>query len=77
MLKLKLGSKGEILIPKKIREQLGFTRDRIIILEIKEKSVELKASNEDIVKKWEEYAKKHNIDISKWVYGDELYEEEF
>lgn len=77
MLKLKLGSKGEILIPKKIRDQLGFTRNKTIILEVKEKSVEIKASNDDIVKKWEEHAKKHRIDVSKWVYGDKLYEEEF
>ena len=77
MLKLKLGSKGEILIPKKIREQLGFTRNKTIILEIKEKSVELKTSDDNIAKKWEERAKKYKVDTSKLIYGDKLYEDVF
>ena len=77
MMKLKLGSKGEIVIPKKIREQLGLSKESTIILEVKEKSLILKASSEDIVKKWEERAKKHDYKVSEWTYGDKLYEEIF
>ena len=33
--------------------------------------------HENLVKKWEERAKKYGGDTSKWIYGDRLYEEEF
>ena len=76
-MKLKLGSKGEIVIPKKIREQLGFSKDSTVILEVKYKFLVLRASSEDIVKKWEERAKKYNMKVSEWIYGYKLYEEIF
>ena len=74
MLKLKLGAKGELIIPKKIREQLGFSRGETIILDVKDKSAEIKLATGDILQKWEERARRHNKNISKWVYGDKLYE---
>lgn len=78
MMKLKLGSKGEIVIPKKIREQLGLSKESTIILEVKDKYLILKTTGfgENIVKKWEERAKKYNAKVStEWIYGDKLYEE--
>lgn len=77
MLKLKLGTKGELIIPKKIRDQLGLSRDRTIILDVKEKSAEIKVATEDLIQKWEERAKKHSLDVSKWIHGDKLYEDVF
>ena len=78
MLKLKLGSKGELIIPKKVREQLGLIRNKTIILEVKEKSAEIRAASEDLLKRWEETAKKEGTDVSKnFIYGDKLYEEVF
>ena len=77
MFKLKLGAKGELIIPKKIREQLGLVRDKIILLEIKDKSVEIRPATEDILQKWEQRARKHNQNTSKWIYGDKLYEDVF
>lgn len=77
MFKLRLGRKGEIVIPKKIRESLGFLRDRPVVLTIKEKSAVLSVMQEDIVQKWGERAKKNHQDVSKWLFGDKLYEEEF
>ena len=78
MLQLQLGMKGELIIPKKIRDQLGIIRGRPVFIEIKEKSVEIRpATDIDIAKKWEERAKKYGANVSKWVYGDKLYEEIF
>jgi len=78
MLQLQLGLKGELIIPKKIREQLGLIRERQILIEIKDKSLEIKSvDSKNVVKKWEERAKKCAVDVSKWKYGDELYEEVF
>ena len=78
MLQLKLGAKGEIVIPKKIREHLGLTRDRPVILEIHEKSIELRSTTTaNIAEKWEERARRSKVKVSQWVYGDDLYEEGF
>lgn len=79
MMQLKMSAKGEIVIPKKVRDQLGLLRERKIFLTVKDNEVILKPikSDEDIVKKWAERAHRLNVDVSKWVYGDKLYEEVF
>jgi AbrB family looped-hinge helix DNA binding protein len=77
MIQLKLGTKGEIIIPKKIREAIGLTKENKVILEIKGKTLILHAPEVDIVKKWEERAKRVNLDPKKLIYGDKLYEEVF
>ena len=79
MMQLKIGSKGEIVIPKKIREQLGLIKKRTIVLEVKDKIISLHAASEgeDIVKEWERRAKKYHLKSSDLLYGDKLYEEIF
>lgn len=77
IIKVKMSSKGEIVIPKKVREQMGLAKDSEIILEVKDKIIELKSQKKDIVKEMEEHAKKANVDVSKWIMGDELYKEVF
>ena len=77
MLQLKLGTKGELVIPKKIRDQLGFSRYKRVLLEIKEEGVLLRAPATDVVKRCRDRAKKIHADVSKWKMGDELYEEVF
>ncbi len=79
-LKVRLGKKGQLVIPKIVRESVGLVEESDVILEIKEKSVEIKPFlEEDLVKKWEERAKKYGGNLKKmgWIYGDKLYEEEF
>ena len=71
--KVRVGEKGQIVIPKIIRENLGIIENREVLLEVKEKTLEIKATPEqDLVKKMEERAKKHGGNVSKWVYGDRL-----
>ena len=77
MMQLKLGARGEVVIPKKIRETLGLVNADKIILEVKDNTVILRPIDFDIVKKWAAAAKKHNLDVSKLIYGDRLYEEIF
>lgn len=79
-LKVKLSSKGQLVIPKVIRESMGLAENRQAIMEVKGKIIEIRAfEEEDLVKKWRERAKKHGGNLKKmgWVYGDKLYEEEF
>ena len=77
MMQLKIGSKGELVIPKKIREHLGILKDRIVILELDGKAVKISAGTQDVVSRWAEQAKKMRIDMKNIVYGDKLYEEIF
>lgn len=77
-LRVKLGDKGQLVIPKVVRDSVGLKVNRPAILEVKEKSVEIRPfPNEDLVQRARERAKKYGGDLKKlgWVYGDRLYEE--
>ncbi|MGQ9468984.1 MAG: AbrB/MazE/SpoVT family DNA-binding domain-containing protein [Nitrososphaerales archaeon] len=79
-IKVKLGEKGQLVIPKVVRESVGLREDRPAILEVKEKRIEIRPfPDEDLVKKAKERAKRHGGDLKKlgWIYGDKLYEEAF
>ena len=77
-IKIKVGAKGQLVIPKVIRESIGLQENSIATLEVKEKSVELRPfPRENIAEKWKGIAEKHGGDARKLVYGDRLYEEEF
>ena len=78
LIKVKMSKKGEIVIPKKVREKLGFSKNKILLLEVKGKIAQLRTTNEeDVIKNWEKIAKESKVDVSKWIYGDRLYEEVF
>ena len=78
IIKVKLGAKGQLVIPKVVRESTGLLENRHAILEVKEKTVEIRPLvQEDSVEKAREIARKHGGDTSKWIYGDRLYEDEF
>jgi AbrB family looped-hinge helix DNA binding protein len=77
---VKIGEKGQLVIPKLIRESVGLLENRPAILEVKEKAIEIRPfPEEDLVKKWRERAREYGGNLKKlgWVYGDRLYEEEF
>lgn len=77
-IKVKLGPKGQIVIPKVIRESLGMIKNKYIILEVKEKTIEIRSLPErDLTKKWGEIAKKYGGRVDKLKYGDRLYQEVF
>ncbi|MBI2451499.1 AbrB/MazE/SpoVT family DNA-binding domain-containing protein [Candidatus Pacearchaeota archaeon] len=77
--KIKLGERGQVVIPKIIRESLGMTKNKTIIIEIENKSIKLTTSEKsDILKSWKEIAEKEGTNISKkFIYGDRLYEKVF
>ena len=77
-IKVKLGSKGQVVIPKVIRDSVGLAENEIAIMEVKGGIVEIKPLKDmDIIKKWEEMARKDKANVSKWIYGDKLYKSEF
>lgn len=78
IIKVKLGSKGQLVIPKVVRESIGLRENGQAILEVKERKIEISTiSPKELIRRMEERAKKHGGDTSKWIYGDRLYEEEF
>ena len=79
-IKVKLGDKGQLVIPKVVRESVGLKVNGGALLEVKENVIEIRPlSGEDLVQRSRERAMKYGGDIKKqgWVYGDKLYEEVF
>ena len=79
-IKVKLGEKGQLVIPKVVRDSVGLRVNKPAVLEVKEKKIEITPfPEEDLVEKSKARAKKYGGDIRKlgWVYGDKLYEEVF
>lgn len=77
--KTKVGVRGQIVIPKQIRESLGIAQNKTVILELQEKTLKMTPlEDRDIVKEWEEIANKEGKKLKgKLIYGDKLYEEIF
>ena len=76
--KVKLSSKGQILIPKVVRESVGLKENKSATLEVKDDSIVIRPLNEgDMVARARQRARMHGGDVSKWVLGDKLYDEAF
>ena len=79
-IKVKLGDKGQLVIPKVVRESVGPKENASALLEVKENVLEIKPlPSGDLVQRSRERAKRLGGDIKKqgWIYGDRLYEEVF
>ncbi|MDA4112088.1 MAG: AbrB/MazE/SpoVT family DNA-binding domain-containing protein [Thaumarchaeota archaeon] len=79
-IRIKLGAKGQIIIPKIVRDSVGLVENGPAILEVKEKTIEIRPlPAKDLIERARERARKHGADIKKsgWIYGDKLYEEVF
>ncbi len=77
-IKVKLTSKGQVLIPKVVRESVGLKENKPAILEVKDDSVVIRPAAEgDLLARARERARRHGGNVSKWIYGDRLYEEVF
>ena len=76
MMQLNISKRGEIVTPKKIREHLGISHARTVVVDIKDDALELRPSI-DVVKLAAERAKRIHLDVSKITMGNDLYDEEF
>jgi len=74
----KMGARGQIVIPKIIRESLGLVENKEVVIEVKDKKIEILPSAENIAEEWKKIAEKEGVDVKKkLIYGDRLYEEVF
>lgn len=78
-IKTKMGLRGQLVIPKIIRESLGLIDNKVVLLEVNEKELRLiPAKDKDIASSWEAIAKSQGTNVKKnLIYGDKLYEEVF
>ncbi len=78
-IKTKMGIRGQLVIPKIIRESLGLTDNKAVLLEVTDKELRLiPTKDKDIAASWQAIAKSHGTNVKKnLVYGNKLYEEVF
>jgi AbrB family looped-hinge helix DNA binding protein len=72
-----VGKRGEIVIPKRIRETLGITPGGTVNVIESTRSISIIPTDDDIVRKARERARKLSIDVKKLRVGNRLYEELF
>ena len=78
VVKVKVGSRGQIVIPKILRDNFGIFENSEVLIEADEDGIRIKPVRTDIVERWEEIARKEGVDVKKdLLYGDKLYEEIF
>ena len=76
-LKTRVGPKGQIVIPKPIRDRLKVKPDDIVLLDIERERIIVEKTPDDPVKVITETAKRIGTKSSELVWGDKLYEELF
>lgn len=74
---IKLGKRGEIVIPAFIRKKYKLTSGRKIKFDMKDDKLELVVTDDKVIQRLRDIAKKEGIRADKIVYGDKIYEEEF
>ncbi|ATZ61462.2 MAG: AbrB/MazE/SpoVT family DNA-binding domain-containing protein [Methanosarcinales archaeon Met12] len=78
VIKSKVGSRGQIVIPKIARDNLGMIEGSGIIIELADDGIQIKSAEKDILSKWSRIAEEEGMDVKKEIkYGDRLYEEIF
>jgi len=76
-LKAKVGPKGQIVIPKPIRDRLGVKPDDIVLLDVEQERIVIEKVLEDPLGVITETARRIGTKSSELVWGDKLYEEIF
>ena len=76
-LKTKVGPKGQIVIPKPIREKLGIAPSDTVLVDLEGDRMTLVTAPQDPIKTFARIAKQFGGKSSELVWGDELYEEVF
>jgi len=76
-LKVKVGPKGQIVIPKPLRDKIGVKPSDIVLLDIECERILVEKFPEDPLRVIAETASRIGVKSSELVWGDKLYEELF
>jgi AbrB family looped-hinge helix DNA binding protein len=74
-LKVRVGPKGQIVIPKSVRDVLGVKPNDFVLVDVIDGKATLESLQVDPVKTLAEIAKLHGVKSRELVWGDKLYEE--
>ncbi|MEM2933470.1 MAG: AbrB/MazE/SpoVT family DNA-binding domain-containing protein [Methanocellales archaeon] len=74
-LKVKVGPKGQIVIPKAIREKMGINPGDLVLLDIEGERAIVEATHYNPLEKLSEISRKAGAKSSELVWGDKLYQE--
>ncbi|MFQ6136695.1 MAG: AbrB/MazE/SpoVT family DNA-binding domain-containing protein [Candidatus Hydrothermarchaeales archaeon] len=72
---IKMGSRGQIVVPKVFRDYLGLKEGGEVVIEVSDDQITIKPVKKDIHAKWEKIAREQGFDIKREgiLYGDSLY----
>lgn len=73
--KVKVEPKGQVVIPKHIRDSLGIRPSDLVLIDVKGGKAILERIQEDPLTVLAEIARAHGTKSSELVWGDRLYEE--
>jgi len=74
-LKVRVGPKGQIVIPKAIRDNLGINPNDVVLVDLEGGKATVETVCQDAVEVLTEIARLHGVKSSELVWGDKLYEE--
>jgi AbrB family looped-hinge helix DNA binding protein len=74
-LKAKVGSKGQIVIPKPIRDRMGINPSDIVLIDMEGDKAVIEVLHRDPLEIIEETAQRFGVKSSELIWGDRLYEE--
>ena len=74
-LKVRVGPKGQIVIPKSVRENLGIKPNDFVLVDIDYGKATVEAISQNPLEVLAEMARTHGVKSSELVWGDKLYEE--
>jgi len=74
-LKVRVGPKGQVVIPKSIRDILGIKPNDLVLVDVDDGKATLEAVQMNPLKVIAEIAQLHGVKSKELVWGDKLYEE--
>lgn len=74
-LKVRVGPKGQIVIPKAIRDSLGINPDDVVLVDLEGEKATLEMVRESPIEVLAEVARLYGVKSSELVWGDRLYKE--
>jgi len=74
-MKVKVGPKGQIVIPKSVRDSLGIKPNDLVLVDVDYGKATLEAMSQNPLEVLAEIARTRGVKSSELVWGDKLYEE--
>jgi len=74
-LKAKVGPKGQIVIPKPIRDRIGINPSDIVLIDMEGDKAVIEVPHRDPMEVVKEISQRFGVKSSELIWGDKLYDE--